>query len=98
MPLPSLGAVYDTSVFVEVWEGRDRLSVIGVASRGSTQGWLSSATGYRYSFCPYVVSSGNPAALSTYGQSTGTTISSCPISNKFVGIIRSMCHAKFSVS
>ena len=74
MPLPSLGAVYDTSVLVEGWEGRDRLSVIGVAPRGSTHGWLSSATGYRYSSCPYVVSSGNPAAMSTYGQSTGTTI------------------------
>ena len=47
------------------WEGRDRLSGIGVAPRGSTHGWLSSATGYRYSCCPYVVSSGNPAALST---------------------------------
>ena len=43
----------------------DRLSAIGVAPRGSTHGWLSSATGYRYSCCPYVVSSGNPAALST---------------------------------
>ena len=98
LPLPSLGAVYYTSVFVEVWEGRDRSSVNGVAPRASMHGWLSSATGYRYSYCPYVVSSGNPATLSTYRQSTGTRISSCSISNKFAGIILSMCHPKFSVS
>ena len=73
MPLPSLGAVYNTSVVVEGWKGRDRLSVIGVAPRGSMHEWLSLATGYRYSYCPYVVRSGNPSALSKYGQSMGTT-------------------------
>ena len=74
MLLPSMGAVHHTSVLVEGWKGRDLLSVINVAPRGSTHGWLSSATGNRYSYCPYVVSSCNPAALSTYRQSMGTTV------------------------
>ena len=51
-----------TRPHVEGWEGRDRLSIMCVASRGSTHGWLSSATNYMYSYCPYVVSSGNPTA------------------------------------
>ena len=44
---------------------RGRLSAIGVAPRDFTHGWLSSATGHRYRYCPYVVSSSNPAALLT---------------------------------
>ena len=67
MPLPSLGAVYGTRpsslVVGKVESGCPILVLHHVAPRMG--GWMSLAIGYRYSYCPYVVSSGNPAALLT---------------------------------